>query len=269
MLCLLKMSAVVMIKPNDMNYTTRRPHFGGAVLLYTRITHRKLSTQSERIDGKKNISLMYSLPCVHMDQVPDPPITRDQQLLERLRDKDQQAWNAVYKENRNKVVGFLRKNYGVGESEAAEIYQDALVVLAEKLNSLELTSQLHVYLTGIAKNLQQAYFRSKGIKARRELSIDQPTNSASDDDVGPLEIGEEDGLLLEMEAGEQDEIFQRALAILGPTPCGELFQLVYYEKLGQDEIAEKLGRAYGTVRNQLKDCRKKLKIILRDLGWQQ
>ncbi|MGV3560270.1 RNA polymerase sigma factor [Larkinella arboricola] len=190
-------------------------------------------------------------------------INKDQQILERLRNNDQRAWREVYEGNRSKVINYLRR-YSTPEEVAVEIYQDTLVFLDERKHILQLESRLSTFLIGVAFNKLRARWKANSGK------FDTIKFSSTDDDeLNLLQFAFVDELQFEADSDEPDAMIQQALAQVQLKHCTDLFRLVYYEQLDQRQVADTLGMSYGSVRNQLLDCKKKMKTILLKMGWGQ
>lgn len=202
-------------------------------------------------------------------------IYRDKQLLERLRQDDQVAWREVYDGNRSKVVNYLRR-YSVPETLAVEIYQDTLVFLDERKHSLQLESQLSTYLIGVAYNKLRSFWKANTANNAKFLNEDFESRLArvnasdvTDDELklAPIELADE--ISFGAETVEADAMIQQALTQVQLKHCADLFRMVYYEGIDQRQVADILKLSYGSVRNQLRDCKRKMKTILLNMGWGQ
>ncbi len=231
--------------------------------------------KSTTIHRQKLIYLVYPLPVLSMDPVNDPSGTTDQKLLDYLRTGNEQAWRKVYNDNRPKVVNYLRRR-GASEDVALEIYQDTLVFLDEKKHQLELTSKLSVYLTGVAYHKLQEYWKKQATNENRTTRLDTGSNrplpmdgEADDAELALLQLAWDDNAFAGFDTDEPDVLMQKALTQITLRNCVDIFQLHYWENLDYKEIASLLKLSYGTVRNQVIDCKKQLKEILMSMGWDQ
>lgn len=211
-----------------------------------------------------------------MDQTNSPFIITDQQLVEGLRRNDQLLWRKVYHDNRSRVVHYLC-GLGATEGVALEIYQDTLIFLDTKKESLVLTSKLSTYLTGVAILKLKEYWKKQSVAAERtrpdfdqQLGHRKPADEEIDEaELALLQLASEDGSRFGLDTDETDDMMQKALAQLTLKHCTDIFRMRYWEGIDEKEIAAKLGLSYGSLRNQMGDCKKKMKEILLGMGWGQ
>ncbi|GAB4025635.1 RNA polymerase sigma factor [Spirosoma koreense] len=211
-----------------------------------------------------------------MDQANVYPIATDQQLLDGLRNKNQQIWRQVYNTNRRPVVNYLR-GLGASDEVAMEIYQDTLIFLDSKKDTLTLQSKLSTYLTGVAMlKLKEHWKKEKtaatrtGADFERQLQRRKPTDGETDEaELALLQLTVEDGFRFDLDNADPDVMVQKALAQISLKHCADIFQLRYWDGLDDKQIAGKLGLSHGSLRNQVGDCKKKVKEILVGMGWGQ
>lgn len=173
--------------------------------------------------------------------------SNEQELLTALRKSDPGAFRQVYVMHFNMVKFFILKNNG-SEEDAHDIFQEAMVVLFERLTAgkFELTSSLKTWLYAVCRNKWMKLLE----KQKRNVRI---TDFESADDVLlPDEISDETEKLL---------VLRKSLARLG-VGCRKLLLLFYYFKKSMEEIAVELNYTNAdNTKSQKYKCLQKLKSI--------
>ncbi|TND10621.1 MAG: sigma-70 family RNA polymerase sigma factor [Bacteroidetes bacterium] len=175
-----------------------------------------------------------------MDQNP-----AEEELISGLKRGDDEAFRKVYVLHFNMIRYLVIKNSGQ-EEDADDVFQDALVVLFEKLNSADfvLTSSLKTFLYSVCRNL---WLKRLG-KNKREAFTD-----FEDFDLAAAE--EE-----ESEKTEEKAKLRRHLQSLGEQ-CRKVLTLFYYFKKSMEEIAADLGYTNAdNAKNQKYKCLQRLKV---------
>lgn len=173
----------------------------------------------------------------------------DKEILERIRKGDETALQYLYRSNYRTILRFVLRNNGT-ESEAQDIFQDALVALWENVRKKEfiLSSKLSTYLYSVCQNMWL-----KELKKKKKIT--------SKDTVIP-----EDDLTTEIQNWEREErikIIQSCIDQLGET-CKKILQYFYFDELPMQEIAERLGFANAdSVKSQKYKCKKELDKIVK------
>lgn len=143
---------------------------------------------------------------------------------------------------------------GASENDALDIYQDATIVLYEKVRNTEfrLTSSIQTYLNSICYNQLRSRGKSsytKNIVLKEEIDENAQDWFAEEDEITQEQINKI-GSALEDLKSKGDK-------------CYERLNLFYYKKLKNKEIAERLGlQDSATVKNLINRCRNILKTIL-------
>jgi len=152
----------------------------------------------------------------------------DTELLEGLASGDRNAVATLYKLYHNVLTKWILSRGGL-ESDAEDVFQEALVVIYEKSKSPEfcLTCKLSTYLFAISKRL---WFK-KMEKSAPYLSL----QDEGDDDDSKLGVYEED-LSGHMEKEAQFAQLGKSLDQLGE-PCRSLLQAFYVDGKNMQEIA--------------------------------
>ncbi|MBD2702234.1 sigma-70 family RNA polymerase sigma factor [Spirosoma sp. BT702] len=161
------------------------------------------------------------------------PVWTDDELLTGLADGSDDALMQLYRQYFPMVLHFVTNNSG-SEDDAKDIYQEALIVLFEKVRggSLELHCQLKTYLYSVCRRLWL-----KQLSQRSRYMVRDVETPASDDLVIE-QIG--DDLLEHEERDRQFTLMADSLERLGE-PCRTLLEDFYIQHLSMQEITEKFG----------------------------
>lgn len=86
-------------------------------------------------------------------------------ILFDLKTENSFAFGRLYEENFNKVSKFVQNNNG-NQAEAEDLFQDAMVVLVEKLrqDNFQLTASINTYVYAICKNLWYKKLRNRKLQ---------------------------------------------------------------------------------------------------------
>ncbi|GAB3547474.1 RNA polymerase sigma factor [Spirosoma fluminis] len=161
------------------------------------------------------------------------PVLTDSELLAGLADGSDDALTQLYRRYFPMVLHFVTSNSG-SEDDAKDIYQEALVVLYEKVKSgsLELHCQLKTYLYSVGRRLwlKQLAQRSRFMVRDIEFSAE------NEDAIRQID----DDLIDHEERNRQFELMADSLDRLGE-PCRTLLDDFYIQHLSMQEITEKFG----------------------------
>ncbi len=177
------------------------------------------------------------------------PVKRllDVEIITGIRKRDNRVLLYIYKNSYNPVRQLVLHNAG-SESDAEDIFQEALIVIFKKLKDeqdFELNAAFSTYLYSIARLLWLKYLRNI-----RKIEID------------PLNRDMEERIEFEEPSPVQDKdlrmaIYQRTLLKI-PEDCQKILQLTAQD-LTSSEIAEQLGfRSEGYVRKRRHFCKEYL-----------
>lgn len=121
------------------------------------------------------------------------------------------------------------KKSGGNSSDAGDIFQEALLILIEKLSdkNFKLSCSINSYLFAVCRNLSYEYFRAKGKTASLEFGTE---------DTG-YEIDSSEAFL---EKEKQYKALDSILMRIGKK-CMEILSLFYQKGLSMTEVAIKLG----------------------------
>lgn len=169
---------------------------------------------------------------------------KDQEILRGILAGDRAVIKTFYKENFVYIRGYITQNSG-NKEDVEDVFQDALMILYEKLESepLELNASLRTYFFAICKNLWKKRLRKKS----KVLTTDTV-----------FEISEEldDNILQRIENQDREHIYRKYFLQLSAA-CQKLLSLVFEEK-SMKEIAEHTGYTEGYTRKKKFECKKHL-----------
>lgn len=158
------------------------------------------------------------------------------------------AFRMLYEEYWTMVKYFVTRNSG-RESEAADIFQETLLVLFEKVREpqFRLSSSLKTYLYSIARNLWLKELRKKG----KEAVVD----FEDIEEVGSVEM--------EDSTDERTDLLGRCLKMLGDN-CRDLIHRFYYLRHSMQVIANEMGYSNAdTAKAQKYKCVQKLRELVK------
>ena len=123
----------------------------------------------------------------------------DEELIEAMRRGDSWALDTVYKRHFGLVQKFIVNNSGTRE-EAQDIYQEAVIVLYEKVNDAGFTLECAIatFLYSVSRRLWLKHLRDEGRKG-----LIREEHDAMSEDAGAIaeQYVEEESRLQKMEAG--------------------------------------------------------------------
>ena len=178
--------------------------------------------------------------------------TNEQALLQGLQQNDRPAIETIYKQNYSMVQTLIVNNNGSPE-DAKDIFQEALIVLYEKVKSgsFELNCQIKTYLYSVCRRLW--------LKRLNQLQRFSPEVESIEEIVAVEE---------EMEVHEQRNadflLMEKAMQGLGE-PCKSLLESYYLQKKSMLEIAGNFGYTNAdNAKNQKYKCLMRLKKLFFD-----
>lgn len=153
-------------------------------------------------------------------------MTKDQELLKKLKSGDKGALKQFYLEQKPICLAYLAKNFNMDSEQLNDIYQDSVLafyqnILQQKLT--ELNSSLSTYLFAIAKNLSLKNLNNNlKIVSNDQIEIENISDDLYDNN---------------------DEKLNSAINAYTAMdePCKSILEMYYFGKLSMEEIASKLG----------------------------
>jgi RNA polymerase sigma-70 factor (ECF subfamily) len=182
---------------------------------------------------------------------PDP---EEAELVERLRARDPQAFAIMVRRHQHQVYGLALRMLG-NPAEAEDLAQEVFISVFKAIDRFRSESRFSTWLYRIATN--HAHNRAEYLHRRhygRQDSIDDLVEREPDRPLG--EPGPRPDR--ELEGQELERIVQEGLAQIDPDHR-EVLILRDIEHLSDEEIAEVLGVAEGTVKSRLFRARYALK----------
>lgn len=161
------------------------------------------------------------------------PVLTDDELLAGLANGSDEVLNQLYRRYFPMVLHFITTNNG-SEDDAKDIYQEAIVVLYEKVRggSLELYCQLKTYIYSVSRRLWL-----KQLAQRNRYMVRDIETPAGEDFAGQQL---DDDFIDHEERDRQFNLMADSLARLGE-PCRTLLEDFYIQHLSMQEITEKFG----------------------------
>lgn len=147
------------------------------------------------------------------------------------------------------IKSYIQKNNG-SEEDAADIFQDAIVVFYEKvrLNQFKLSSSIRTYIYSVCKHLWLNKLRAQ----KKVISLNDESKNITVDPLSFSILG----------SNERNDYLMKLMESLGKD-CKRILVSYYYDRLKMKEIAEKMNFANDQVaKNKKSSCLKKLKSIV-------
>lgn len=176
--------------------------------------------------------------------------TSDKDFLAIIRSGDPVGLRALYKEYLPRIARHIM-NKGGSYDDAKDVFQDAIIVLYEKMQKPEfrLTSGFYTFLFGVCRNIWGNRLQKK---SRTEVTIPEDAKYKSDTDTEAL-----------IYKAEENRLFWDAFKKLGED-CQKLMRL-FFEKTKMEDITSIMG--YGSVSYAKKRkfvCKEKLVRFVKD-----
>lgn len=176
----------------------------------------------------------------------------DADLVQLLRNGDASAFAEIYRRHWERLALQVLKIIGSKE-DARDIVQEVFVSLWKRRAEIELRGPLVVYLLKCVRYTAIRYIEKNITRNNYLQTLSEAALGGSADPAGHFELRE-----LELKV-------EQAVASL-PPKMQEVFLLSRHEKMSYKEIADHLGIAENTVRKQLSNALKSLRISVRELS---
>jgi len=154
------------------------------------------------------------------------------------------AWRIIYARCHSTAMRFMQSQFRAGV-DFEDVFQEACIVLLKKMEnpSFVLTCSMQTYLNAVCRNILLRQHR------RRPLQ----TSIGSEFELD---------LIIEVEMDEEEQsarhsIYLDVIALMQTSAnrCYEILQLVFFDNLGMEQIADRLGYTNAAnVRNQKYRC---------------
>jgi len=176
---------------------------------------------------------------------------KEELVIELFRNgKEEKAFKKLY--HYFPTIEKFIKGYGGTAQEAKDVFQEALIVVYEKLSTTDfkLTSSLETYLYSICKYMWKDVLKAKN----KKISIEDSQELINENDFI-------DEIAYQKKLGKAE----KALNAIGEK-CLRLIKLFYYEQLSMKQIAIKLKlKTEQVAKNQKYKCleraKKKLQLV--------
>lgn len=173
----------------------------------------------------------------------------DTELWQRARQDDRAAYEMLYRRYMELLYVEIHKRI-LHKKDAEDLTQDIFLTLWEKRLNIVLEGRFFSYLYRTAQNRVLNYFRDKKIPAEHleawEMLPEQPV---------PFEATE----LLNMELLVEEERLKL------PPKMRQVYELRYEQNMTNQEISEHLVISPNTVRNHLKEVRKRFTSVIKKI----
>ena len=155
-------------------------------------------------------------------------ISQERTLLEGLANEDKASVEQIYRDNYTMVQSLILNNSG-STDDAADIFQEAMIVLFEKSKSpgFELNCQLKTYIYSVCRRLWLKRLQQMQRFGRQADDIEELV--PVDDDLEMHEKRQQDFSIMETAMGKIGE------------PCKSLLEAYYIQKKNMLRIATEFG----------------------------
>lgn len=162
------------------------------------------------------------------------PLNIEQQLLAAYATGERIAAEKIYNQQFPIVNGWLLKNGG-NENDAADIFQEAMVILFEKAQqeTFRLTCRIGTYVFAVSKHLW--YKKLQRVQRQPDYL---PAKTGADE--SPDDLAYEEDINVQREREIHFEQLSSALDRLGE-PCSSLLKAFYHHDKSMQEIAADFG----------------------------
>lgn len=182
-----------------------------------------------------------------IDTTTDGRVEIDARLIERIREGDALAVDALYRRHASSLLAYLTSFAGDREV-AEEILQDTFVAAWHAAARYQARSSVRTWLYGIARRQAMNTLRRKSLPVTDDSELD----TLSGTEPGPEQV---------VIAGARRQVVHEAISALSPIHR-EVLTLVFEHELSYDEIAVVLGVPNGTVKSRLSNARRALRSEL-------
>ena len=175
-----------------------------------------------------------------VDSAAAQPTTPDS-LIEQCLSGDQQAWEAIVRQNWRKVFNVAYKFVGKHD-EAEDLTQDIFLKIFKALNTFDRRANFQTWIISISRNLCIDHYRS--VRKERQLiarEVDTGDLQPASTDRGPYQAAEHRDLR---------GMLRQALQAL-PVTLRTAVVLRDLQELSYQEIADHLGLPEGTVKSRI------------------
>jgi RNA polymerase sigma factor (sigma-70 family) len=174
-------------------------------------------------------------------------VSSEHELMLRLREGDESAFDALYARHRGVVFSFLLRL--TGQRAWSDLVQEAFLRLVRHASKLDTDTRVGVWLCTVARNLYISQLRRADLRLRADYSEPSLVGSALD---SPFERAV---------ASELEARLEWAIRRL-PLNLREVVILSWVEGFSNDDVGEILGLRPDNVRQRVSRARKLLEVAL-------
>ncbi|MEM7572734.1 MAG: sigma-70 family RNA polymerase sigma factor [Bacteroidota bacterium] len=169
---------------------------------------------------------------------------QDREFLEGLLQADRLWVDRWYQEFFGGILQYVRNQSG-NRQDAEDIFQDALLIIYQKLKreELQLSATLRTYLLAVCRNLWRSRRRS-----HKEFSLQEGEGEQLPDPAADIESV--------IHRRSREKLYQLHFSQLGER-CQQILQL-FFAKVKLAEIAQQLGLSANYVKKKKFSCKEKL-----------
>jgi RNA polymerase sigma-70 factor (ECF subfamily) len=172
----------------------------------------------------------------------------DEQLMQRITDKDPAAFNEVYDKLYRKLFFFAKSLIGNTE-EARDIVAESFIKLWAQKNNFSNMAHLQVYFYTVIKNACIDYLRRNKLRTKIESQLSQS------------EVVQENVIERKFQEAELFQMLYERISQL-PDRMQQVFKLTYLEGYSRTEVAQMLNLSENTIRNTNAAAMKALRLTL-------
>ncbi len=183
--------------------------------------------------------------------------TLDQQLLERIRLTDYEAFEELHRRYYDSLFRTASKKIG-SYDEAYDLLQEFFTELWEKRAQFVVTNSLDAYMRNRLWFKLSTYFRSKGFQDKHFRKFAEYLQTTEKEAVDEMEVRE-----INLQYEELMERINKAIEEM-PPKMKEVFLLSREQQLTAPSIAEKLQISTKTVNNQLHIAMNRIRAAVAD-----
>ncbi|MEX1274905.1 MAG: RNA polymerase sigma-70 factor, partial [Bacteroidota bacterium] len=173
----------------------------------------------------------------------------ERQLLERLRDSDQEAFRLLFEKYQPVLFRFVLQSLHEAD-DAHDVVQETFVRVWDRRASVKPDLPLLALLFRVSRNLVRDRAKHREVRKRLEPDVPSSLHTSAED---PEET---------LYAGVLEERINEIVRTKLPVKCREVFLLSRMEGMSNAEISKRLGITVKTVENQIT---RGLNILRREL----
>ena len=180
-------------------------------------------------------------------------LLRDEELMERIREEDEEAFRQLIERHQDRVYGTVAKMLGGTGPDVEELAQEIFLRVWRAAPKYEVKAKFTTWLMTITRNLVFTFFESKG--KRMEEKQENPGDESAPEDWGGVSHRTASDELSGMELAQAVE---KACAELSPTQR-MVVHLRQYEGMEFEEIAQVMGMTLTGVKALMHRARENLR----------